>query len=376
MAEKQKSSFLLACTRDWHTLDIARELYRLGRLECLLTTLPLRRTREKGIPDCAVRQCRITQCIAYLLRRLRFNTQANRRALRCISAMFDLETRVYLRHTNASHFLGWAEMCLGSLSIAKQRGLTGLVFEGAPHILEQEKYNRYWKSRYNDASCFADWQIRQRIDEYGLSDAIVVESLYAKNSFGKIYGKAAKEVFILRPGIDGKLLHTPIEQDPEQLRVLMSYPAYRKGGVDLIEAWKKSAICNSLLLLAGPDNQGVRALAAGNPDIHLLGIYQHSADVFPQAQLFVMPTYWDGGPRALMEAAAHGMALISSDRCIGPEIIEEGENGFIVQAGDISSLAERLLWASNNLGCNPHMGIRSRAIAAERRHWPSNVHNF
>ncbi len=365
-------TFILACTRDWHTLDIARELHELGRLELLVTTLPLKRTRAKGIPDCVVRQCRATQSLIYYLHHL----GKNGRALRYVSTLFDLETRIHLRRSSASHFLGWAEMCQGSLNLARNRGIIPLLFEGAPHILEQERQNQYWRDRYIDATCFSEWQIKQRMHEYEIADVVVVESEYVKRSFLKIQGNAAREIIVLRPGVDPKYLRTAVEQKSECLRALMIYPAYRKGAIDLIKAWKQAEIGNAFLSLAGRNNYGVRALVAEEPSIRLQGFYKSSADVFPQAQLFVMPTYWDGGPRALMEAAAHGLALISSERCIGPEIIEGGKNGFIVPAGDIDALADRLRWAAANMNQVREMGIRSREIAVERLQWARNVPEF
>ena len=71
------------------------------------------------------------------------------------------------------------------------------------------------------------------------------------------------------------------------------------------------------------------------------------------------PGRYGGGPRALFEAMAAGLCPIASENSAAPELIEDGISGFLVPAGDIASLKERISW------CAEHPeAVRRMAVAA------------
>jgi len=62
------------------------------------------------------------------------------------------------------------------------------------------------------------------------------------------------------------------------------------------------------------------------------------------AQIFVLNSYTEGMPNALLEAMSLGLACISTDcPCGGPkQIIKDGENGLLIPTGDDDKLFEKL----------------------------------
>ncbi len=50
----------------------------------------------------------------------------------------------------------------------------------------------------------------------------------------------------------------------------------------------------------------------------------------------------EGIPVALMEALAQGLPVLSTQHSGIPELIQDGESGFLVREGDVDALAERL----------------------------------
>ncbi len=62
------------------------------------------------------------------------------------------------------------------------------------------------------------------------------------------------------------------------------------------------------------------------------------------ADIFVLPSRWEGLPNALIEAMVHGCAAVAFDCPSGPSevITEPGGNGLLVPCGDVDALADAL----------------------------------
>ncbi len=65
-------------------------------------------------------------------------------------------------------------------------------------------------------------------------------------------------------------------------------------------------------------------------------------------EVFVLPSYSEGLPRALLEASAVGIPAVASAVGGIPELICGGKTGLLVPAGDPDALAEALKWLIND----------------------------
>jgi GalNAc-alpha-(1->4)-GalNAc-alpha-(1->3)-diNAcBac-PP-undecaprenol alpha-1,4-N-acetyl-D-galactosaminyltransferase len=77
--------------------------------------------------------------------------------------------------------------------------------------------------------------------------------------------------------------------------------------------------------------------------VHLPGLVTNVQDYLHQADLFVMPSRFEGFPMALCEAMACGLPVLAADCLSGPrDIIEDGVNGVLVATEDVDALAAGL----------------------------------
>jgi glycosyltransferase involved in cell wall biosynthesis len=68
---------------------------------------------------------------------------------------------------------------------------------------------------------------------------------------------------------------------------------------------------------------------------------------FAQADLFVLPSYWEGLPLTILEAMAFGLPIVSTKVGAIPEVVKK-ENGILVNPRDTLSIKEALLHFEKN----------------------------
>jgi len=123
------------------------------------------------------------------------------------------------------------------------------------------------------------------------------------------------------------------------------------------------------LLGTGP---GLDALVGMIPSklrdrIHFLGFQQPAAipKIFAAADIFVLPSRHDGWGVVVNEALGAGLPIVVSDRVGARDLVENGRNGFITNAGDIDSLANALLMLARSGSLRESFGRSSAERAAQ-----------
>jgi glycosyltransferase involved in cell wall biosynthesis len=74
---------------------------------------------------------------------------------------------------------------------------------------------------------------------------------------------------------------------------------------------------------------------------------------------------------AYVEALHHGLPVVGTRIGAVPELVEEGVCGFLVDAGDVAALADRLERLVADAALRRSMGERARRRARERYTWES-----
>ena len=95
------------------------------------------------------------------------------------------------------------------------------------------------------------------------------------------------------------------------------------------------------------------------------GWKENMEDVYAQASIVCLPSYREGLPKTLIEAAACGRPIVASDVPGCREVVRHGENGLLSLPRDVFPLAEALRTLIGNPDMRYKMGIRSRKIAEE-----------
>jgi glycosyltransferase involved in cell wall biosynthesis len=148
----------------------------------------------------------------------------------------------------------------------------------------------------------------------------------------------------------------------------------RKGTYDLIEAVKiiKNKGIKAKFLLAGDGEiEKVKELIQTSylsDYVETLGWIsgEQKIKLLEDSDLFVLPSYNEGLPMAILEAMDYGLPIISTPVGGIPEVVENGVNGFLVKPGDISKLADALEKLICNYELRVEMGMRNQKKIREQ----------
>lgn len=87
---------------------------------------------------------------------------------------------------------------------------------------------------------------------------------------------------------------------------------------------------------------------------------QNAQGWFQTFDVFVLPSRWEGFGNVLIEAGAAGLPVVASNVGGIPEIIKDGENGYLTPVGDAEAIAGRVKILLNNLNIRRRMGVNAR----------------
>jgi glycosyltransferase involved in cell wall biosynthesis len=89
------------------------------------------------------------------------------------------------------------------------------------------------------------------------------------------------------------------------------------------------------------------------------------AQYFRQADFFVLPSYAEGMPISIIEAMAAGLPVIATRIGGIPELVTENREGWLVEAGDATALAERIAFVLDHPAEREQAGLRARQKAQQ-----------
>lgn len=185
--------------------------------------------------------------------------------------------------------------------------------------------------------------------------------------------KDKQAVIIKGSGVDCSVFKPSKDHVEGQLILLASRMIQDKGIYEFVEAAEivKKQKPNVRFVLAGMSDDGnpnaipVHQLESWTDEgiVEWVGYREEMVSLIQQSSMVVLPTtYPEGVPKILIEAAACGKPIITSDRPGCREIVTDRINGFLIDPGDSSELASTILTLLND----PELGKKYGGSGRER----------
>lgn len=88
--------------------------------------------------------------------------------------------------------------------------------------------------------------------------------------------------------------------------------------------------------------------------------------IYQQAHIVTLPTYGEGIPTVLLEAAASGKPIVASDYPGSRDVVIHGHNGLLVPVRDAPALAQALALLAGDTALRGRMGAAGRQLILEK----------
>ena len=148
----------------------------------------------------------------------------------------------------------------------------------------------------------------------------------------------------------------------------------RKGILDLIPAvtalLRRHPETRFTIAGSGPDAESVTRDFAPDVQSQIKVIPKFSGnatliDLYQRHSILVLPSYFEGQPLVMIEAAAFGMAIVATRIGGVADFIQDGQNGLLVKLGDPRDLESKLESVITNPGLARQLGAAARLTAQE-----------
>ena len=121
-----------------------------------------------------------------------------------------------------------------------------------------------------------------------------------------------------------------------------------------------------LLLIAGsgPEEEALRKQVATNqlePYVEFLGHRADVGELLARSHALVHPARWEGFGRVITEAMSLARPVIATRTGGIPEVVVNGETGFLLEPEDPRALADRMKWVIEHPEESRELGRRARA---------------
>lgn len=270
-------------------------------------------------------------------------------------------------------YWGFQGSCRDSLRSARRQGKLAIAEFATAHVTlatellaaEAEKHPE-WADTIGNLY-FPGWYRRRLEREPHEADLCIAASRFTRQSLLQV-GVAAGRIKMLPLAADVRAFAPTRRSREGAFRILfVGGIGQRKGIKYLLDAFRLLRGRDLELVLVGPLLGSGKALRAYQGDYSYKGKLetQDLIRTMGECHVLVLPSVFEGFGLVIPEAMATGMPVIASTHTAAPEIITDGENGFVLEPDDVEGLAAKLDWLAVHRDEAARMGLAAAGRAQD-----------
>lgn len=223
---------------------------------------------------------------------------------------------------------------------------------------------------FNDS----DKKLAKKDAELKMADCIFVASSFTANTLKEFPG-TLPQIKVIPYGFPdvGPVRDYTFHKEKRKLKLLfVGGLSQRKGIADLFEVVEDLGNDVELTIVGNKSTNECLALdVALSKHVWIPSLpHREVLQLMRNHDVFVFPSLFEGFGLVITEAMSQGTPVITTERTAGPDLINHGENGWIVKAGVHQDLKEVILHIVNNPTEVKRLGDNARETA-KLRPWSS-----
>lgn len=258
-------------------------------------------------------------------------------------------------------------------AIQEHDGMAVLNFVNS-HPAEQNRYlAQYAGLDTTHHEMIPAWVAARVEAELALADLVLVPSRFVAHQL-LAHGVAADKIAMLPYGVDLRAFLPRPRSAPNKRSLECLYVgqiSHRKGVRVLLDAARRCCGLPVRFRLIGP-MVSAEVFDGGLPDNVIYegpNLPGGVAEAMRQADLFVLPTLEDSFALVVFEAMATGLPVVTTTNAGSAELIEDGQDGLIVPAGDAAALTEAIRRLLEQPELRQQLGDAARAKVQRAHSW-------
>lgn len=298
----------------------------------------------------------------------------------CIDRVYkniDKYVSIYIKknYKQADAVYTYEDCALETFKMAKKNGLicfydlpTG-YWRAKQSLLEYERANNpKWAVTLNALSD-SEVKLYNKDAELSMADKIFVASTFTKKTL-KQYSNTLSDIKVIPYGFPIININRHYKSfNGRKIKALfVGGLSQQKGLSYLFDAVREFKDKIELTVVGRGDISHCPALKYALNDINYIPSLAHTEilKLMSESDVFVFPSLFDGFGLVITEAMSQGTPVITTERTCGPDIIINGQNGWIVKAGKSDPI--KILFAKfiESPELLQHVGRAAMATAAQR----------